>query len=175
MKFSPQDVLLVLFVVVCATTDLKKRKIYNIATFPAIILGLGLNGIYNGFSGLKESALGILVGFLMLYFFYLGGGIGAGDVKFLMGVGALKGYAFVFKGAITGILLSGIVVIFWMLFHGTLLRSFKNVIFPLFTSAMSGFKVSPLPKTKSPALPFGFYLALGILAYFIYIQAGGSL
>jgi len=170
MNLSPQDVLLILFVIVCAVTDLKKRKIYNIATFPAIILGLGLNGIYNGFAGLKESALGVLVGFLMLYFFYLGGGIGAGDVKFLMGVGALKGTSFVFQGAICGILLSGIVVIFWMFFHGTLLKSLKNIIFPLFTSAMSGFKVSPLPKTKSPALPFGFYLATGILIYFFYIK-----
>ncbi|MCD6413644.1 MAG: prepilin peptidase [Elusimicrobia bacterium] len=162
------DWIFAVFVVLSAATDLWKRKIYNWATFPAVILGIGLNGIYSGWSGIKFALLGVLVGFLILYFFYLGGGIGAGDVKFLMGIGALKGGMFVFKSALCGILVAGAVAIFWMLVKGIFLKSFKNVIFQMFSSLVSGFKVSPLPKTKSPTLPFGFYLAVGIFGYFVY-------
>jgi len=167
-KCGGTDCVLILFVLLCAVTDVWKKKIYNWATFPAVILGIGLNFIYSGWIGAGNSLLGVLAGFLLLYFFYLGGGIGAGDVKLLMGVGALKGPLFVFKGAAGGIFVAGVITIFWMLVNGTLLKSFKNVIFPLFTSAVSGFKVSPLPQTKSPSLPFGFYLCIGIIGYWIY-------
>jgi len=167
-KCAGADCALILFVLLCAVTDVWKKKIYNWATFPAVILGAGLNFIYSGWSGAGNSLLGVLAGFLLLYFFYLGGGIGAGDVKLLMGVGALKGPLFVFKASVCGIFVAGVITVFLLLVNGTLLKGLKNVGIPLFTSAVSGFKISPLPQTKSPSLPFGFYLAIGILIYFFY-------
>jgi len=167
-KCAPQDYILLAFAVLCAVTDAGKKKIYNWATFPAIIIGLGLGFIYGGLRGAGAALAGAAAGFFILYFFWAAGGVGAGDVKFLMGVGALKGVLFAVKGAISGIFVAGIATILWMTANGVFVRSLKNVLIPLYTSFVSGFKISPMPTTKSPTLPFGFYLAVGVIGYWFY-------
>jgi len=165
---GPADCVLIVFTLVCAVTDAWKKKIYNCVTIPAFIAGIALASFSGGWNGAGFSLIGASAGFIMLYFFWAAGGMGAGDVKFLMAVGALKGPLFVFKSALCGIFVAGIVTIIWMLVTGVFLRSLKNVLIPFYTSVVSGFKVSPMPQTKSPALPFGFYLAIGVMGYWIY-------
>jgi len=161
------DCVLIIFTIVCAVTDAWKKKIYNWLTIPAFTAGIALAALSGGWNGLGFSLLGA-TGFVMLYFFWAAGGMGAGDVKFLMAVGAIKGPLFVFKSSLCGIFIAGIVTIVWMLVRGVFLRSLKNVLIPFYTSFVSGFKISPMPQTKSPALPFGFYLAVGIIGYWLY-------
>ena len=167
-NLRPDDYALIVFTLVSAASDAWKKKIYNWATIPAFIVGLVLAALSGGWQGLGFSLLGAFAGFMLLYFFWAAGGMGAGDVKFLMAVGAIKGPLFVFKSAVCGILVAGIVTIIWMLVRGVFFRSLKNVLIPLYTSFVSGFRVTPMPQTKSPALPFGFYLALGVMGYWVY-------
>lgn len=87
--------LILAVVCVAMTTDLRRKRIYNWLTFPAMTLGLVLGAIVEGPSGLLQATLGLLLGaaiFLLPVAFL---GRGAGDLKLLAAIGALGGPAFV--------------------------------------------------------------------------------
>ena len=74
--------------------DLMERRIPNWLTFSMVLSGLVAMTIHGGLSlegGLADSLLGLFVVSLPLLFVYALGGGGAGDVKFMMGVGAWSG------------------------------------------------------------------------------------
>ena len=75
--------------VLCAYWDVRYRRIPNWATLPGVALGLGLNGLFLGWQGMKESGLGLLVGFGALVVLFVLGWMGGGDVKLMAAVGAL--------------------------------------------------------------------------------------
>jgi prepilin peptidase CpaA len=77
--------------IVAAVTDVWKFKVHNWLTVPLMFSGLIYNSFDRGWAGLSDSALGVLLGFCMLLVFYLMGGMGAGDVKLMAGVGAWLG------------------------------------------------------------------------------------
>jgi prepilin peptidase CpaA len=77
-------------------TDLRNRRIPNLVTFPAVAMGLMLNGVFFGLDGLRESGQGFGLGLAMLFGLFVLRWMGAGDVKLMAAVGALKGPEFVF-------------------------------------------------------------------------------
>jgi prepilin peptidase CpaA len=116
-----QDVLLVAFVVTIIVTDWRWRRIPNAVTYPTMAVGLLLGlaesagragfpgGLFSG--GLIDHVAGLVIGFLVSYPFYAAGGLKAGDGKFLMAVGALKGTQFLFVAAVYGALIGGLIAI----------------------------------------------------------------
>ncbi|MCH2163018.1 MAG: A24 family peptidase [Phycisphaerales bacterium] len=79
---------------VASWTDLGSRRIPNWLTFPMVVTGLVCMLVHGGLGwigGLGDSFLGILVVSMPLLLVYALGGGGAGDVKFMMGVGAWSG------------------------------------------------------------------------------------
>jgi prepilin peptidase CpaA len=71
-------------------TDLRGFRIPNSLTLPLLATGW----VYHGFAGrgaILDSLLGSLLGGAVLFLVYLLGGMGAGDVKLLAGVGAWLG------------------------------------------------------------------------------------
>jgi prepilin peptidase CpaA len=70
-------------------------------------------GILGGpfFGGVLDHVAGLVIGFLVTYPFYAGGGLKAGDAKFLMAVGALKGTYFLLIAATWGALIGGVIAI----------------------------------------------------------------
>ncbi len=73
---------------VAAVGDLRSFRISNWLTLP--LLGSGL--LYHATTGgLLDSVLGALLGFVILLVLCLMGGVGAGDVKLLAGIGAWLG------------------------------------------------------------------------------------
>jgi prepilin peptidase CpaA len=108
--------LLVVILVICLITDLKYRKIYNKVVFPSLIIALVLNLYFDGWVGLLNSIEGFFIGLGLLLIPYLMGGMGAGDVKLLALVGALKGTAFVLFTAVYMALLGGVIGVGILLF-----------------------------------------------------------
>jgi prepilin peptidase CpaA len=80
---------------VATTIDIRERRIPNLLTYSAILVGLVLNFAFAGFEGMQTSAKGAGVGFAMLFPLYFLRWMGAGDVKLMMAIGALKGPEFV--------------------------------------------------------------------------------
>src|SRR4026209_574700 len=80
-----------LTLIVAAVIDGLKLKVPNWITFPMIISGWVYSAVlspYAGWEGLMYSVLGTIVGLPLLLPAYAIGGMGAGDVKLLAGVGA---------------------------------------------------------------------------------------
>lgn len=105
-------------------TDWRWRRIPNVVTYPTMLAGLVLGaiestgaagfpgGVFSG--GLLDHVAGLVIGFLVSYPFYAGGGLKAGDGKFLMAVGALKGTQFLFVAAVYGALVGGLIALLFI-------------------------------------------------------------
>ena len=119
-----EDLVLVVFVVTIIVTDWRWRRIPNAVTYPTMLVGLVLGALESagpaGFpgsvfaathGGILDHVVGLAVGFLVAYPFYAGGGLKAGDGKFLMAVGALLGTRFMLQGAVWGALVGGVIAI----------------------------------------------------------------
>jgi prepilin peptidase CpaA len=116
-----QDAFLVAFVVTIIVTDWRSRRIPNVVTYPTMVIGLvlgvaesasgaGFPGmVFSG--GILDHVGGLVIGFLLSYPFYAGGGLKAGDGKFLMAVGALKGTLFLLQAAAWGALIGGVIAL----------------------------------------------------------------
>ena len=79
------------FLIPAVVTDIRRRRIPNALTFPMMATGLVIALLRAGLPGLGGSALGLLVGGLLLLPLFLLGGMGAGDLKLLAGIGSLVG------------------------------------------------------------------------------------
>src|SRR5258705_10170608 len=124
-----------LTLIVAAVIDGLKLKVPNWITFPMIISGWVYSvalSPYAGWEGLMYSVLGTVVGLALLLPAYAIGGMGAGDVKLLAGVGAWVWathtmYAFGVSAVVGALLAVGMVLArkgwqkhnapFWVLLH----------------------------------------------------------
>jgi prepilin peptidase CpaA len=98
-----------------SATDLWKFKVYNILTFPTLVLGLVASAWLGGWEGLSASLLGAGLGLGLLVIFFAVGGVGAGDVKLLMAVGAWLGPFLTYQVFVASALAAGLyaVVLVW--------------------------------------------------------------
>jgi prepilin peptidase CpaA len=79
------------FVFLVVESDVRRRRIPNQLTFPALALALPLAALGDGASGLGAAVLGAAAAFGLLLAPYAVGALGAGDVKAAMALGALLG------------------------------------------------------------------------------------
>jgi prepilin peptidase CpaA len=105
------DLILITVLLICLITDLKSRKIYNKVLFPTLVIAFLVNFLVHSWTGVSASLWGFLLGLGILLVPFLLGGIGAGDVKLLAVIGALKGSVFVFTAAIYMALVGGIIAL----------------------------------------------------------------
>ena len=71
-----------------AVIDGIQLKVPNWLTFPMILSGWAYSGLAFGWEGIAWSIGGAVIGLVLLLPAYAIGGMGAGDVKLLAGVGA---------------------------------------------------------------------------------------
>jgi prepilin peptidase CpaA len=148
-----EDAILVAFVVAVVYTDWRYRRIPNAFTYPVMLVGLVL-GAFEALpgaffvNGLVDHVAGLLVGFLVAYPFYTMGGLKAGDGKYLMAVGAMRGLGLLLTGAVYGALLGGVIAVGFIAVRR--LRPANGV-----TASMGG-----VMKTW---IPYGVALGLGTL------------
>jgi prepilin peptidase CpaA len=77
---------------VATVTDIWRFKVYNVLTFPLLAMGLLYHAAVSGGAGLGSSLLGAIVVGGLLAIPYAAGGMGAGDVKLMAGIGAWLGW-----------------------------------------------------------------------------------
>ena len=90
-------------------TDSTRGIIPNRLTVPALVLGLAAGGVLGGPAGLKEAFLGALLGGALMAIPFLVGGMGAGDVKLLVALGAWLGPQSTLQTFVYAALLGGVV------------------------------------------------------------------
>ncbi len=163
-----KDILLFLTISICLFTDIKKRKIYNKVLVPSLLFGIIINIIGDGWSGLLGSAEGFLLGLGLLFLPFWGNGVGAGDVKLLAVIGAIKGMSFVFNTFLGMALAGGLIGLGILSYQGRLLAVLTNMGRGLFILFLSGFRVLTFrDSTEKNLFPYGIAIAIGVLAAFI--------
>jgi prepilin peptidase CpaA len=91
-----------------ATIDVRTYTIRNTLTLPLVATGIVFNALAPAGEGVMFALGGTVCGFLILLPVYLAGGVGAGDIKLLAGIGAWVGphdvlSVFIVTGLLTGI------------------------------------------------------------------------
>lgn len=89
--------LLFAFLGAATAFDIRRRRIPNAITIPMMGTGLASAFLQHGASGCGWAVAGLVVGGLLLLPAFVLGGMGAGDVKLLAGVGAYIGPVAVFQ------------------------------------------------------------------------------
>lgn len=163
--------LVTVVLIVAALIDGWKLKVPNWITFPLVISGLIYSTIYFGWEGLAWSLAGTAVGLLLLLPAYAIGGMGAGDVKLLAGVGAWVWatttlYAFCVS-AIAGGVIAVIMVLWrrdWFHHYFQLLSIFQEILYVRDPNALA--TMAAERKSTMLLLPYGIPIAIGSIAYF---------
>ncbi|ADG83646.1 A24 family peptidase [Thermincola potens] len=166
--FAVNDLILVLLLTVCLYTDLKERKIYNKFVFPAIVFGLLYFTYIKGGSGLIFSLKGFGLGIALLFIPFALGGFGAGDVKLLGAVGALKGPAFVFAAFVLTALAGGLIALGFLICQGRFFITLKRIVISLYILVGTRFKINSLNSLEKAeyhrAFPYGIAIVAGTVA-----------
>ncbi|WP_407269467.1 prepilin peptidase [Radiobacillus sp. PE A8.2] len=162
------NLLLFTVLLICVITDLQSRKIYNKVIFPAILIALLINMIFLGWNGLLISLLGFISGLALLLIPYLMGGMGAGDVKLLALVGAIKGTSFVLYTGFYMAVIGCVIGVLVLLFRKGVTRRFKQMFYSL-CGIRYGLKIPLLQKEGlQTTYPYGVAIAAGaVMAFFL--------
>ena len=153
----PLQALILSVVAVAALTDLRRRKIYNLLTFPTMALGLVVNTWLGGPTGLLVSVTGLLLGAALFLLPVAAGGRGAGDLKLLAAVGALGGPAFAFWCALFTSMAGGVLALLVLLARRRFLAVAGGMVLDLYTQQS--------PRMDSNIrLPYAVSIAAGAVA-----------
>jgi len=159
--------------VVAAIIDGYKLKVPNWLTFPLVISGWAMSTISYGWVGLGWSLGGTAVGLALLLPAYAIGGMGAGDVKLLAGVGAWVGSTITLYAFCVSAIIGGLIAVLMVLYR----RTWKGHYYQFLTiwHEMITIRdpeqlaaIAAERKSSMLLLPYGIPLAIGTIAYFAY-------
>jgi prepilin peptidase CpaA len=160
--------------IVAAVIDGMQLKVPNWITFPMIVSGWIYSATLSpcaGWEGLMYSLIGTVIGLALLMPAYAIGGMGAGDVKLLAGVGAwvwgtVTLYAFAVSAIVGGVIAVIMVLLgrtwtkhqsqFWMIFNEILTVKDPEKLAT----------IAAQRKSSMLLLPYGIPIAIGTIAYF---------
>ncbi|MGQ9576917.1 MAG: A24 family peptidase [Thermoguttaceae bacterium] len=163
--------LLSALLVTAAVIDGWKFKVPNWLTFPMVAGGWVYSAVCFGWEGLAWSLVGTAVGLGLLLPLYAIGGMGAGDVKLLAGVGAwvwtnTTFYAFCASG-----IAGGLIALAMVLFRrswGLHRAQFSALVVEILTTRDPS-RLAALARERRGSmllLPYAIPIAIGSIAYF---------
>lgn len=157
--------------IVAAVIDGWQLKVPNWLTFPFVMAGWVYCGIAFGWPGVGWSLLGTAAGLALLLPAYAIGGMGAGDVKLLAGVGAWIGpevtfYAFCVSAIFGGIIALGMILYRrrWQHHQSQFMGILTEIVVLRDPNALA--TIAGQRKSTMLLLPYGIPIALGTIAYF---------
>jgi len=164
---------LTIFVILVAIFDLRERRIPNVLVFPAMLIGMIIHFVGQGWGGLFFALKGLLTGFGLLLIPYMVKGMKAGDVKFLMAVGAFAGSAETVRILLITVLIYPLYAAFIVIKERkasvTWLR-FRRILFNFLGFFVPGLKMYAMKlesqddeSVESATTPFGVAISAGAL------------
>ncbi|HNX29100.1 MAG TPA: prepilin peptidase [Syntrophomonadaceae bacterium] len=166
-----QDLVLLLILLICVITDLKERRIYNAVLLPGMFFGFIYNLTAGGWQGLTQSLLGLLLGLGILIIPFAIGGMGAGDVKLLAVVGAVKGPLFVFYSTMGMALAGGMIALLVLIYKTRIISDTVRFFQALRLMLTSGFKIIEFDFiNKNITIPYGLAIAAGAAGAFWWMR-----
>lgn len=163
--------LVTVVLIVAAVIDGVKLKVPNWITFPLILGGWGYSLASQGFEGLGWSLLGTAVGLLLLLPAYAIGGMGAGDVKLLAGVGAWVYATHTFYAFCVSAIVGAVLAVGMVLYRKSFTKhrlQFMSILREILVIRDPN-ELSKIAAERKPSmllLPYGIPIAIGTIAYF---------
>lgn len=159
--------------IVAAVIDGYQLKVPNWITFPMVFSGWALSALSFGWEGFLWSLVGTFVGLALLLPAYLVGGMGAGDVKLLAGVGAWVGGTTTFYAFCVTAVVGGVIAIVMVLAQRAWKKHYQQfwTIYNELTTIRDTDKLSEIAAERKKSmmlLPYGIPIAIGTIAYFAY-------
>jgi prepilin peptidase CpaA len=160
----------VLLSAIAGWTDLRSRRIPNWLTVPGLAIGVTANTVLGGWSGLKASLLGTLVGLGLLLPLVLLRSLGAGDWKLAGALGAFAGNSGsgnILDLLIGSVFVAGLMAVGYIVYKrrvGQTLRNIGHILASLVTFRLPESRVS-LDNPEALKVPYGVALALTVMLY----------
>jgi prepilin peptidase CpaA len=163
-----QSAVLLLATAICAVTDARWGKVYNVITYPSVLIGIGLS-FFAPPPTPASSLLGLAVALAFFGLVRKISGMGAGDVKLMAALGALKGLPFLIYGTfyiLCAATVTGLILIAW---QGRMIPVLKWVAQTL-ASAVSPNLSRQRQNHELTPMPFAPAIFIGA-AFSIYLES----
>ncbi len=159
--------------ILAAWIDGKELRVPNWITFPMVLSGLVYSTCVGGLSGLSAGLLGMCVGLLTLMPLYAVGGMGAGDVKLMAGIGAWMGWKVTFAAFCVSTIVGAIMAVIMVLWRKSLQHHYANFLLILseWMVIRNPYELSRIAAERKPTmllLPYGIPICIGTIGYFMY-------
>lgn len=165
--------------IVAAVIDGIQLKVPNALTVPFIVSGWVFSGVWSAYHGepvwlgLSWSLAGTLVGLVLLLPAYSIGGMGAGDVKLLMGLGAWVHCTTTFYAFCVSTIVGAVLAVLMVAVRGHWARHYLQfwAILGEITRERAPARLAEIAakrKSSMLLLPYGIPIALGTILYFAY-------
>jgi prepilin peptidase CpaA len=123
------QVMLAVLVLIAAGFDIRFRRIPNWLVLSGMLWGVAMNVFLFGNAGLKTALIGIGLAFVIYFPLFIIRGMGAGDVKLMMAIGALVGPVNWFTIFLMTGILGGLMALCLLAWRKHLCQTFYNVSF----------------------------------------------
>ena len=159
--------------ILAAWIDGKELKVPNWITFPMVLSGLVYSTCVGGFDGFIAGILGMCCGLLCLLPLYAVGGMGAGDVKLMAGIGAWCGWQVTFYAFCVSTVVGAIMAVIMVAWTGAWKKHYDNFLMILseWSVIRDPYKLSEIAAERKPTmflLPYGIPICIGTIGYFMY-------
>jgi prepilin peptidase CpaA len=163
--------------IVAAYIDGKDLRVPNWITFPMVLAGLVFNtwigswgNLDGGFVG---GFVGMIVGLACLMPLYAVGGMGAGDVKLMAGIGAWLGAWVTFYAFCVSTVVGAVMAICMVMYKNRFKKHYANFLMILmeWMTIKDPNELSKLAAERKPTmmlLPYGIPICIGSIGYFAY-------
>ena len=166
MSMSFPHLVVVIVAVMASVSDLRTSRIPNGLTFGAALAAALYALATGGWWGIATAAGGWAVGVLVFLPFFALGGLGAGDVKLLAGIGAWLGPGDTLWVAMYGSIAGGVMAIAVAVAKGYLRQALKNIALLLTHWRVVGIRPLQelsLENDRAPRLAYALPIAAGVL------------
>lgn len=161
-------------IVVMAVIDGIQLRVPNSLTFPMIVTGWIYSytlSAYPGWEGLTYSLMGTVVGLAVLLPAYAIGGMGAGDVKMMAGIGAWMWVEVTLYSFAIATIVGGVLAVAMVLLSGTWQKHQAQFwgIWNEICTIRDPEKLAAIAAERKPSmrlLPYGIPIAIGTIMYF---------
>ncbi len=156
-----------------AYIDGKQLRVPNWLTFPMVLAGIAMNTALHGWAGTQFALLGICCGLLTLLPLYSVGGMGAGDVKLMAGIGAWLGWEVTFWSFGATVVVGAVMAVIMAFRSGRFQHHYQQFLHialeilhiknPRQLSAIAAER-----KPRMLLLPYGIPICIGSIGYFMW-------
>jgi prepilin peptidase CpaA len=156
-----------------AYIDGKQLRVPNWLTFPMVLSGLVYSAWVGGWAGLGDGLVGTCVGLATLLPLYAVGGMGAGDVKLMAGIGAWLGASATWNAFVVSVIVGAVMAVAMVAWRKSWKKhcgNFSQIVLEFMTVKSPGelSRIAAERKSQMLLLPYGIPICVGSIAYFFY-------